>query len=645
MKRNYLCASLAAAVTLALPPFVAAAVAPASLFCDHAVLQQGMPVPVWGTADDGESVTVTIAGRSASTVAHQGHWSVRLPALPVGGPYELTIAGKNRVVLSDVLVGEVWICGGQSNMERQLGLREGQKPIRQWLAEAASANFPQIRHFGVAQKLSMQPETRVAGAWVVCTPETAPDFTAVGFFFGRALHQARGVPVGLIHSSWGGTPAESWMSPEGIAPFKEFEADLTWLHHYGSDVEAAKAAFAKTLATWFEANDPGANPAQPWSAAHVDTSGWPIMKLPTLWEAAGMPVFDGVVWFRREVEIPAGWEGKAVELHLGPVDDQDTTWVNGQQVGATDSWNALRVYRIEPGLLKPGRNTIAVRVLDTGGGGGLWGNGEPMRLQLADDPKATLSIEGDWRYHVAIDFSKQSRPPLNLAGNPTAPTVLYNAMIAPLQPYGIRGAIWYQGESNAGRAKQYRTLFPAMVADWRRGWGEGDFPFLYVQIAPYQDMNPEIREAQLLALDRIPNSAMVVTIDVGDANDIHPSDKRPVGERLALAARARAYHEAIEYSGPLFTTMAVTGNKAVLRFSHVGGGLVANGSTLTGFVVAGADGAFHPARAVIVGDVVEVSAPDVPAPVAVRYAWENVPVGNLFNRAGLPASPFRTDVD
>jgi len=618
-------------------------VAPASLFCDHAVVQQGVPIPIWGTAAEGESVTVTLAGQTASTVARDGRWSVRLPELPAGGPHVLTITGNNRIEISDVLVGEVWVCGGQSNMERQLGLRAGQRPIDGWEAEAASAAFPLIRHFGVAQRLALEPQAQVDGRWLVCTPQTAPDFTAIGFFFGRALHLARGIPIGLIHSSWGGTPAEAWTSRAGMHEIPEFADRLTRLESFARDPAAARADYARDLARWYTDNDPGSKAASSWSTAAFDASGWPVMGLPVHWENAGLRDFDGVVWFRREIEVPPSWAGHEAELHLGPIDDIDSTWVNGRLVGSTAVWNAPRVYRLPPDLLHTGRNVIAVRVLDTGGWGGLWDGGDAMRLVRGDNPAHSIPLAGEWRYRTSVPLHSVPPPPPDVSGTVGTPTVLFNGMIAPLQPYAIRGVIWYQGEANAHQAQLYRRLFPNLVADWRRTWGQDDFPFLYVQIAPHNGMPPELREAQRLALATIPRSAMAVTLDVGDADDIHPTNKRPVGERLALAARVLAYGETLEYSGPLYESLRIDGDRAVLSFSHIGGGLVARDGELKGFTVCGADRVFHPARATIVGDTVVVSAPGISAPTAVRYAWANVPEGNLANAAGLPASPFATD--
>jgi sialate O-acetylesterase len=483
-----------------------AAVAVASPFTDHAVLQQGVDIPVWGTAADGEQVTVSIAERKVSTTAKAGRWSVRLEPLPAGGPYQLTIAGTNTLVLNDVLIGEVWICSGQSNMERQLGPRPPQQLIENWEQEAATADFPQIRHFGVAHASATEPGTTVTGSWTVCSPATAKDFTAVGFFFGRALHQARKVPIGLLHTSVGGTPAEAWTSREALL-------------------------------------------ASPDTAVIVEA------------------------WKQACAAYPA----------------QSEKWHQ-------DEARVMEQYRADAEAAKAA--------------------GKPA--------------------------PRKPEPPRDPGRNP--PSRLFNAMVAPLIPYAIRGAIWYQGESNNGQAKLYRSLFPAMIADWRARWGQGDFPFLFVQIAPNGGMSPELREAQLLTLARSPNTAMAVTTDVGDAKDIHPTRKRPVGERLALAARHLAYGEEIEYSGPLYQALRIAGAKAELSFTHADG-LAAKDGPLVGFTIAGADKKFVPAKAEIRDHQVIVWSDAVTAPVAVRYGWANVPEVNLVNGAGLPASPFRTDVD
>jgi sialate O-acetylesterase len=621
------------------------AVTPNPLFTNHAVLQQGAKVSVWGTADPGEVVTVEIAKQSVSTTAGaDGRWLAHLAPLRAGGPFTLTISGTNKIVLGDILVGEVWVAGGQSNMERQLGLRAGQQPIDNWEKEVAAADHPQIRQFGVAQEKSLTPLATVEGEWSVCTPEAVKDFTAVGYFFARDLQAARHVPVGLIHASWGGTPAEAWTSEAGLRPLPDFADTSEQLKMLIADPVAAQRRYEARLETWFIANDTGSAEGRSWRDPALDAGAWKTMRLPTLWEDAGEPDLNGVVWFRKTFDLPAGAANIAAELQLGMVDDIDTTWVNGVKVGATVGYNAVRKYALPVGVLKPGHNVVTVRVLDTGGGGGIWGD---QKLQLAFKGKVPLQpidLSGPWRYRIGMNLQDAPPPPTGVTGDVMTPTVLYNGMIAPLLPYAIRGVIWYQGEANLRRERQYRSLFPATIADWRRAWGQ-ELPFLFVQIAPFREMTPELREAQLMAWQHTPKTAMVVTTDCGDANDIHPPRKQPVGERLALAARALAYGERIEYSGPVFQSLKVIGVNAALRFSHVGGGLVAKGGPLKGFTIAGADKVFHPARAKIRGKIVVVTSEAVPNPVAVRYGWANVPEGNLFNKADLPASPFRTDAN
>jgi sialate O-acetylesterase len=416
-----------------------------------------------------------------------------------------------------------------------------------------------------------------------------------------------------------------------------------------ADPELARRETQGKQAAWYQKVDPGSKRGSQWSVADLDPTDWKTMTLPTLWEDAGFQDFDGIFWFRRMFELPQNWDGGDVSLHLGSVDDIDTTWVNGTLVGSTTGWNQPRVYRVPASGLKRGTNVIAVRVLDTGAGGGLYGGDDAMRLMYGStgnnpnhEPKS-IPLNGSWSCKQSASMRDAGWPPSTFDQNPSAPTVLHNGMVAPLLPYAIRGVVWYQGESNVGRERQYQALFPAMIADWRRAWGEGDFPFLFVQIAPYRGMTPEIREAQLLSWQRTTNTAMVVTIDCGDANDIHPANKQPVGARLALAARALAYGEKIEYSGPVFESLKIKGEDAILQFTHLSGGLVAKGGQLKGFAIGGTDNVFHPARAKIVGSTVVVNSPDVPQPAGVRYDWANVPEGNLFNGAGLPATPFRTN--
>lgn len=505
-----------------------AAVKPNPLFSDGAVLQRGQPVPVWGTANDGEKITVELAGQKLSTTAQNGAWRVDLQPLTAGGPFTMTIAGENTVTVNNLLVGEVWICSGQSNMDFRF------KQTATAKEETPKADFPEIRMFTVNKVPSITPLSEQGGSWVECSPQTVGGFSAVGYFFARDLYQKLGVPVGMIHTSWGGTPAQAWTSIDGFGDDPE-------LKEY---VDAAKKTLEKYPAT------------------------------------------------------VAAYPAKLEEFKAAKKNWDETVAKPAQK--AMKAWQEASAQAKKDGTPLP-----------------------PKPAPASPAPKA----------------------PASPVPNPHTPTSLYNGMVAPIIPYGIKGAIWYQGESNAGKARQYRTLFPAMIADWRAKWKQGDFPFLFVQIAPFKNQPAEIREAQFLTLAKSKNTAMAVTTDVGNATDIHPKRKGPVGQRLALAARALAYGEKIEYSGPLYQAMAVKGGKAIVRFTHVGGGLVAKDGPLKGFTIAGADDNFVPAKAEIQGADIVVSAESVAAPKAVRYGWEFVPDVNLFNQEGLPASPFRTDVD
>jgi len=633
---------------------VPAEVSVSPLIGDHMVLQQGRPFRIWGQAAPGEAITVTLAGGTASaTAGAEGRWAVELGPLAAGGPHTLEIVGSNRLRFEDVLVGEVWIASGQSNMEFPLTrAANGEEEI-------AAARFPRIRLFTVPKATAEEPQRAAGGEWRPCSPETVGDFSAVAYFFGRELRQTLGVPVGLIHTSWGGTPAEAWTSRGALLASPELKPLVEDLDRLRSD-PAVMDAYQRAMAEWEKTNvalDPGnEGETAGFASPGFDDNAWETMELPQYWEAAGLDI-DGAVWFRRAVEIPEAWRGKDLELSLGALDDSDTTYFDGVVVGTTGTetpsyWTHPRRYRV-PGRLVTSRHAvIAVRVWDRGGDGGFAGSPKDLTLRPADGAGEPLGLAGEWRRHVerAVgpinpDWGSQ---PLNPSGQ-NAPTMLYNAMIAPLLPYTIRGAIWYQGESNADRARQYRTLFPAMIRDWRSGWGQGDFPFYFVQLANYMKRADqpgesdwaELREAQRLTLCT-PATGMAVAIDIGEADDIHPTDKQDVGHRLALNALARTYHRHVEFSGPDYRHFEIVGGQIRLAFDHAEG-LDAKGGALHGFAIAGADRRFVWADARIDGKAVVVSSPEVAAPVAVRYGWADNPDCTLVNGAGLPASPFRTD--
>lgn len=628
-----------------------------ALISDSMVVQRDSDVRVWGWADPGEGVAVTMAGATARAAAGaDGAWAVHIGPFKAGGPHRMTIAGKNEITVENVLVGEVWIASGQSNMEWPL--RDAERGAE----EIARANHPSLRLFTVSKATSMEPGEDVHGSWAECVPETAGAFSAVAYFFGRELSKSLDVPVGLIHSSWGGTPAEAWTSPDALAAHEELQPMLEWLHPPGESLDEEIRRHEAAVAAWEKENvlqDTGnAGLEQGFAAPDTRDADWESMQLPQPWETAGLAI-DGAVWFRRAVDLPSAWAGKDLRLALGPIDDFDTTYFNGAPVGATgaetvNAWTQPRAYDVPAALVHDGRNIIAVRVFDHAGDGGFTGVPDDMALSLGDQPP--LPLAGDWRYRVERTAEERqvdwgSRPPAPFgAGNPSTPTSLYHAMLAPLTPYAIRGAIWYQGEANAGRAEEYRVLFPAMIRDWRRAWGQGNFPFLFVQLAnfmarrddPGESDWAELREAQMLTLSE-PACGMAVIIDIGNADDIHPRNKHDVGHRLALWALATTYGQPVEYSGPLYQAHAVEGSTVRVRFAHGAGLRSSDGGPLKGFAVAGPDGPFVWATAEIDGDSVMVSSDAVPSPAAVRYAWADNPEANLANEAGLPASPFRTD--
>lgn len=637
------------------------------------VLQRNQPIPVWGVAAPGEKVTVTFGGQKQTvTTGANGKWFVRLEPVASGENLELQIAGSataQPIVFKDVAMGEVWVCSGQSNMEFPLSTS------RNGLQEVASANNPRIRLFKVAHNTPLEPAASVQGRWEVCTPANARHFSAVGYFFGRELFSVLHVPVGLIDTSWGGTPAEAWTRAGALQGDLDYAAILKKRDELTSPEYAkTQADLKKVEAAWVAQIDqllatPG-KPGADWFKPEAVLKDWKPIEAPGIWEKSANLKLDGVVWMRKVIDVPADVASQDTILELGAVDDFDYTWINGKVVGhigkeTPSFWTVARSYKLPAGTLKAGQNVILVRVIDHGGGGGF--GAQPEEMFLGTTSGAKVSLAGTWQYWVEKNLGER---PVSLSRIQNTAGVLYDGMIAPLIPYGIRGAIWYQGESNAGRAEQYRKLFPAMITNWRKDWAQGDFPFYYVQLAnfmkqetePTQSAWAELREAQLFTL-KLPKTGMAVAIDIGEGEDIHPKNKQDVGKRLALWALAMDYgvkvpdgflgtlpglkpyfQKPIVHSGPLYTGMKVEGATIRMSFQHVGGGLVARGGEpLKGFAVAGADQKFVWAEARISGDTVVVRSVLVPQPVAVRYDWANNPEGNLCNKEGLPASPFRTD--
>lgn len=621
-----------------------------ALLSDGVVIQQNAEARLWGWARPGEKVSVAPSWQKAPEVTRAdgtGAWRVQIKTPPADGIiHTIVFSGDNQVVVKDVQLGEVWVCSGQSNMEWPLHATENaEQAIR------GAAN-PAIRVFTVENTISVEPRSDCRGRWQAASPESVRNFSAVGYYFGREIQRKVGVPVGLIASDWGGTPAEAWTSEAGLRAHGEWEDALAEVARMRDDPDGLERERQAAVRAWlkqFDEAEPGSRAGAHWGAMDQDDSAWPSVEQPGAWGGA-LASHDGTVWARREVDVPASWVGKELKLELGPIDDNDTTYFNGEVVGermGEGNWNVPRVYRVPGSLVKAGRAVIAVRMLDTGGPGGMMGRAEQLKLSVEGGD--SLSLAGVWKLKAGAKLDSLPRRARMPGVQPGTPTSLFNGMIAPLTPMAIRGAIWYQGESNVGRALQYRTLFPAMIRDWRAAWGMADnaaFPFYYVQIAPFRyggdkGEAAELREAQAMAM-AVPNTGMAVTMDIGNPVDIHPVKKREVGERLALWALAKTYGKDVECSGPVMKSFAVKGGAVELVFEHAAG-LNSGGKEVTHFTIAGEDRTFVPAKAVIEEGRVVVSAEGVAAPVAVRFAWGAADEPNLRNGAGLPAGSFRTD--
>jgi sialate O-acetylesterase len=629
----------------------------AAIFGDHAVLQREMPAPVWGWTRPLAQVSVKLGPYEACGMAgDDGKFLVRLPPMPAGGPYELEATaadGGGTATSVDVMVGEVWLASGQSNMEWTLMLigAAGQQ-------EAATAGDPLLRMLNVPREARLGRQSDVRAAWQRCAPPATREFSAVGYYFARRLRAELGVAVGILHSSWGGTLVEAWISREWLV---RNEHAAHWVAAYEAEVHSPAywdhKKEQRPLSDFFPADPGNGGEKAGWAKPAHPEGDWKEVVLPRAWQFFGHN-HSGVFWFRKTLDIPASWAGKDLSLQIGAVDKQDVTYFNGEPVGATGSgfeqefWNVDRDYRVPGRLVKAGPNTIAVRAYSFAYYGGLIGPAISMRVALRDASEPAISLAGNWRYKVEHDLGLVSAPAADLGpGNANSPYILYDSMIAPLAPAALRGAIWYQGESNANRASEYRGLLTDLIRCWRRDFGVGDFAFLTVQLANYMgeaDYQHEsswarLREAQLQTLAE-PATGLAVTIDIGEATDIHPKNKQDVGGRLAQWALGKTYGRPVCPSGPLYRSLTIEGARIRLSFAHTDGGLVARGGALKTFYIAGAERRFVSAEAVIEGDTIVVSSPDVTRPLAVRYAWADNPAGcNLYNAAGLPASPFRTD--
>ena len=636
------------------------------LISDGMVLQRNANVKIWGWASNGEKVTIHFIGKSYSTTAGKnGEWGMVLSNLKAGGPYDMKIVqmtpsgdGNDSITINDIVVGDVWVCSGQSNMGFSLG---GARDL--YKDEIDHMDNPFIRQFFTFPRPNFNEREKDFrfGRWQHADSKSIRGLTAVGYFFAKYLYEKYNVPIGLINSNLGGSSAEAWISEESIKSFPTYYEELL---RFKDPVymEKINKQDSERVANWnkfIRQNDEGLsrrdvrmdsfgglpkNPRQSWFDPKLNTSDWEKIHVPGYWTDTKLGYMNGVVWYRKEINVPSDMVGKPAIIRLGRIFDCDTVFINGKFVGSAGSQYAQRVYKIPEDLLKKGSNIIVVRDISYIRHGGFV-PGKEYNISVGEKK---ISLEGEWIYKIGV----VADPLEERLFTGKIPTGLFNSGIAPILNYRIKGVIWYQGESNTSRAFEHYDLFKLLIKDWRQNWHQGNFPFLYVQLPNFVEVNPEdtkydwayFRESQLEAL-AIPNTGMAVTIDVGEYNDIHPKNKKPVGYRLSLAAEKVAYGEKnIVYSGPIYKSMKVDGNKIILSFDNIGSGLIAKGGgRLKYFEICSIDDEFYPAQARIINNTIVVSSDKVKSPVAVRYAWANNPEGaNLYNKEGLPASPFRT---
>lgn len=610
---------------------------------DSMILQRDAKINIWGWASKGEKVSVKFNGKTYRTkTGNDGKWKVQLLPMKAGGPYTMNISGKNKITLYNILIGDVWLCTGQSNMVHQMKLHSVYYPD-----EIPNANYPDIRQFWVPNTTNIQsPQNDLpGGSWKWANPDNVADFSAVAYFFAKDLYQKYHVPIGIINASWGGVPIESMMSEES---FKSFP-DILKTIEKNKDTAYVNGVNRKVFGNARKIKLPeDKGLTEKWFSPSYRPKEWHRIAIPGFWADEGAKNLNGVVWYRREIDVPGSMTKVPAKVFLGRIVDADELYINGVKVGSTGYMYPQRRYPVPDGLLRPGKNLFVVRVTNDFGKGGFVPD-KPYELIAGGD---TVDLTGYWQYKAGVVNERRH----GFGGFGIAlqnqPTALYNSMIAPLINYAVKGFVWYQGESNTGKPDEYAKLQPDMINDWRSKWNEGNLPFLFVQLPGFGDYNylPSesewalFREAQAKSLS-VPNTAMAVAIDLGEWNDIHPDRKKPVGDRLALAAEKIAYGENVVYAGPLYQSSSIEGNKIVISFTHTGSGLSTNDDELPAeFAISGEDKKFVWGDAKIDGDKIIVSSEDVPSPKYVRYAWADMPVNpNLINKEGLPAAPFRTD--
>jgi len=632
-------------------PSVAATPAPAfaAIFGDHAVLQRDQPIAIWGKAQAAERVTVKLGGGTVQVTADSnGKWRAQLPAMPAGGPYSLSAsANGGTTTLNDILVGDVFLCGGQSNMELAMA-----NATNAPMDVTYSAN-PNIRFANIPRESSaaLQEEFKTAPQWQVAGPQSTGQASAVCYYMARSLHRQFNIPVGFINASWGGSSIQSWISGESMRKLASYRQALDVVDQYAVDTALGLRAEEERQEAWWATVDSKARAQRAWANPKFDDRSWPGMDMGGRWSEAGIASLSkhrGVVWFRTTVELTAQQAAAAAHLQLGQIATADTTWVNGVRVGALTNWWAGRDYALPKGVLKAGKNIVAVRVLDDDNGGGLVSPADQRALRAEDGTRIVLPSR--WKYQIGSAV-KANQPPTPWEP-PTSLTTLYNGMIAPLQGYKFKLVAWYQGEANAGAADEYRTLLPLLFADWRKTFAQPDLPFMVAQLTSFGSVATkpgysawaELRQAQSVVVRNDPHAGLAVTFDYGDRSDIHPAQKSIVGARLARAARAVAYGEKITPGGPEAMSAIRSGNDIVVRFANTNGGLRTYSSdTAIGFEVCDQQVCRY-APATVEGDAVRLGGAAKEGASKVRYAWADAPFINLFSADDLPANGLELDV-
>lgn len=635
---SLLCLAFTAKAKVVLPSF----------FTDNMVIQQNTILTIPGKTNPGKKVTVKVSwnNNAYTTKADEnGNFQIEVPTPEAGGPHTITISDGKALTLSNILSGEVWFCSGQSNMEMPVA---GWGKVLNYEKEIAEAQYPSIRLLQVKKKMTYTPQNNIEvnmGGWQECSSATVPEFSSIAYFYARELWKELHIPIGVIDCTWGGTPAEAWTSIGSIEQVMGFQEEAARMRTLNFDKELLNSNYIQESAKWkmlLLNKDRGLLDGKPqWISSLQLNDEWKEMELPGHWEGKGLNGFDGVIWFQKEIEIPVAWAGKEITLNLGMIDDEDITYYNGVEIAKGHGHASLRKYTIPANLIKAGKGIITIRVSDFGGEGGIYGTKETLFAEFNGEQ---ISLLGPWNYRIGVSLTELPTPPVSPESS-GYPCVLYNGMVHALTQFPIKGAIWYQGEANVGRDEQYKYLFPTMILDWRKQWNH-NFPFYFVQLANYlerADVQPNsqwaaLREAQAKALN-LENTGMAVSIDIGEAYDIHPKNKQEVARRLAIQALVNTYNKKALANGPGYRGFKVVGNTLIVHFDKN----IQPDNDPKGFIIAGPNGIFHPATAAIHGKEITLHAPEVEYPMTARYGWADNPECTLYGENGLPVIPFRTD--